>query len=82
MSREDRYRYGLNNGVKITELKNGPFKALGLSEGTIIVKINNMVIYDKEDLVRALKMAENEGVLLTTISPKGRVEYFALSPQD
>ena len=82
LSREDRYRYGINKGVKITELKNGPFKALGLSEGTIIVKINNMVIYDKEDLVRALKMAENEGVLLTTISPKGRVEYFALSPQD
>lgn len=82
LSREDRYRYGINKGVKITELKNGPFKALGLSEGTIIVKINNMVIYDKEDLVRALKMAENEGVLLTTISPKGKVEYFALSPQD
>lgn len=82
LSREDRYRYGINKGVKITELKNGPFKALGLSEGTIIVKINDVVIYDKEDLVRALRMAENEGVLLTTVSPRGRVEYFALSPQE
>ena len=82
ISREDRYRYGINKGVKITELKNGPFKALGLLKGTIIVKVNNVYIYDKEDLVKALKIAENEGVLLTTISPRGRVEYFALSPQN
>ena len=82
LSREDRYRYGINKGVKITQLKNGPLKNIGLTQGTIIVKINDILIYDKEDLVRALKIAENEGVLLTTISPRGRVEYFALSPQD
>ena len=39
-------------------------------------------IYDKDDLVRALKAAENEGVLVTTISPRGRVEYYALSLQN
>jgi len=82
LSREDRYRYRLNGGVKIIDIKNGPFKAIGLDEGYIIVKINNTVIYDKDDLVRALKAAENEGVLVTTISPRGRVEYYALSLQN
>ena len=57
LSREDRYRYRLNGGVKIIDIKNGPFKAIGLDEGYIIVKINNTVIYDKDDLVRALKAA-------------------------
>ena len=82
LSREDRYRYRLNGGVKIVDIKNGPFKAIGLGEGYIIVKINNTVIYDKDDLVRALKAAENEGVLVTTVSPRGRVEYYALSLQN
>ena len=68
--------------MKIIDIKNGPFKAIGLDEGYIIVKFNNTVIYDKDDLVRALKAAENEGVLVTTISPRGRVEYYALSLQN
>ena len=82
LSRETRYRYGLNGGVQITDIKNGPFKAIGLDKGYIILKINNTVIYDKDDLVRALKTAENEGVLVTTVSPRGRIEYYALPPQD
>lgn len=57
LSRDDRYRYRLNGGVKITDIKNGPFKAIGLDKGYIILKINNTVIYDKDDLVRALKTA-------------------------
>lgn len=82
LSKEERYRYGINKGVKITELKNGHFKGIGLQKGYIIVKINNHWIYDKDDLVKALKIAENEGVLITAISPRGRIEYFALSLQD
>jgi len=82
LSREERYRYRLNGGVKIKNLKNGPFKSAGLEKGYIIVKINSSIIYDKDDLVKALKMAENEGVLITAISPRGRVAYFALSLQN
>lgn len=82
LSKEDRYRYRLNKGVKIQELKNGKFKSAGLAEGYIIVKINNAVIYDSEDLERALKAVENEGVFVTAVSPRGRVEYFAFSLLD
>ena len=53
-----------------------------MTEGYIIVKINDMVIYDSEDLERALKAAGDEGVFVTAVSPRGRVEYFAFSLRD
>ncbi len=79
LTKEEQYRYRLSKGVKIVTLKNGKFKEVGLSEGYIIVKINNTVIYSPEDLERAVKSAVDEGVFVTAVSPKGRVEYFAFS---
>lgn len=79
LTEQEQYRLGLNKGVKIQELQKGKFKSAGLAEGYIIVKINNTVIYDNEDLERAIKAAGNEGVFVTAINPRGRVEYFAFS---
>lgn len=79
LSKEDRYRYRLNKGVKITDLKNGKFKAAGLEKGYIIVKINDSVIYDAEELARTLQSVHDGGVFVTAVSPRGRVEYFAFS---
>lgn len=82
LSREDRSRYRLNRGVKIKALKNGKFKSAGLTEGYIILKINDTVIYNGEDLERAIKAVGDEGIFVTAVSPRGRVEYFAFSLQD
>lgn len=82
LSREDRSRYRLNRGVKIKELKNGKFKSAGLTEGYIILKINDTMIYNGEDLERAIKAVGDEGIFVTAVSPRGRVEYFAFSLQD
>lgn len=79
LTKSEQFRYRLNKGVKIETLKNGKFKAAGLSEGYIIVKVNDTVIYDAEDLERVIKSVGDEGVFVTAISPKGRVEYFAFS---
>lgn len=79
LTKEEQYRYRLNKGVKIVGLKNGKFKSAGLSEGYIIVKINDTVIYNNEDLERAIKSTGDEGVFVTAVSPRGRVEYFAFS---
>ncbi len=79
LTKEDQYRYRLNKGVKIQELKNGKFKSAGLSEGYIIVKVNNQVISGVDDLERAIKAAGDDGVFITAVSPRGRVEYFAFS---
>ena len=79
LTEEDRYRYRVDKGVKIQELKNGKLKSAGLSAGYVIVKINNTVIYNREDLERAVKSAGSDGVFVTAVSPRGRVEYFAFS---
>lgn len=82
LSKNDRYRYRLNKGVKIKEIKNGKFKAAGLSEGYIIVKINDRIVYDENDMIKALKDTKSEGVFVTAVSPQGHVEYFAFSLSD
>lgn len=79
LTKDEQYRYRLTKGVKIVMLKNGKFKEAGLTEGYIIVKINNTVVYNAEDLERAIKSAGDEGVFVTAVSPRGRVEYFAFS---
>lgn len=79
LTQSDRYRYRLNKGVKITDIRNGKFKAAGLEKGYIIVKINDNAIYDAEDLARAIHAAGDEGIFVTAVSPRGRVEYFAFS---
>lgn len=79
LTKEDRYRYRLNKGAKITEIRNGKFKSAGLEKGYIIVKINDNVIYDQEDLNRAIHSVGADGVFVTAVSPRGRVEYFAFS---
>lgn len=82
LSKEDRYRYRLDKGVKIKKIENGKFKSAGLSEGYIIVKINHRLISNEEDLRRTLNTVGNEGVFVTAVSPRGRVEYFAFSLTD
>lgn len=79
LSKEDRYRYRLNKGAKVTEIKDGKFKSAGLGKGYIIVKINDQVIYDGEDLSKAINSVSDGGVFVTALSPQGRVEYFAFS---
>lgn len=82
LSKDDRYRYRLNKGVKIKEIKNGKFKSAGLGEGFIIVQINDQVIYDQNDLSRAIDSVNDGGVFVTAVSPKGKIEYFAFSLLD
>ena len=79
LTKAERYNYRLNKGVKIKEIKNGKFKSAGLEKGYIIVQINDHVIYDGEDLVKAIDAVTNGGVFVTAVSPRGRVEYFAFS---
>ncbi len=79
LTQEEQYRYRLDKGVKIQELRSGKLKSAGLSAGYIIVKVNNTIIYNSEDLERAIKSAGSDGVFVTAVSPRGRVEYFAFS---
>lgn len=79
LNKQDRMRFRLKKGAKIAEIKNGKFKAAGLEKGYIIIKINDMDIYDQDDLSRAINSITDGGVFVTALSPRGRVEYFAFS---
>jgi Do/DeqQ family serine protease len=77
-----RKQFQINAGVRITEIEDGALREIGLRQGHVIVKVNDTLIRDREGLAKAMKMAENDGVLITAISPRGRLEYFALSLQN
>ena len=82
LTQQERYRYRLSKGVKIKELRDGKFKSAGLTEGYIILKINDTVVHHPEDLERAIKAVGDGGIFVTAVNPRGRVEYFAFSLQD
>ena len=74
LSNKEKKELNIDNGVKITALNAGKLKALGLSEGYIISKVNNTVITSVEQLT-ALLNKQNGGVLLEVISPSGVKDY-------
>ncbi len=75
VSPEVKRKLGVRQGVQITNLKDGAFKAAGVKEGFIITSVNRMPVSSKEELVSALQDWEN-GALLQGVYPDGnRVLY-------
>jgi S1-C subfamily serine protease len=73
----ERKRYGIPNGVKIKELKGGLFYRLGLKEGTIIVRINNIEIEKPEEVEKVIERIAG-GIIMDIITPEGvpyRVQF-------
>lgn len=81
LTQAERSRLRLNAGVRIENIGRGPLAQTGLREGYIIVKMNNRLIRDLDDFQAGLAEAEDDGVLITAVSPRGKVEYFAFSLQ-
>jgi len=82
LSKQERYRYRIDRGIKIVDITDGRLKAVGVSKGFIILKINDIIIYDKNDIEKALKQSSDGGVFITGISPQGRLKYYAFSMHD
>ncbi|NIK73746.1 Do/DeqQ family serine protease [Thermonema lapsum] len=73
----ERKRYGIPNGVKIKELQGGLFYHLGLKEGTIIVRINNIEIEKPEEVEKVIERVAG-GIVMDIITPEGvpyRVQF-------
>jgi serine protease Do len=64
----------IDSGVKIEQLEAGKLKALGLTEGMIITRINNEKIYTINDVKEKINK-KNEGILLEIVTQSGRKEY-------
>ena len=78
LSQEDRGRYGLRSGVKITDVGNGKLKEAGVPNGFILIKLNNSPVSSQDDVRKILgQLNPGDGVLLQGYRPDGRPDYFA-----
>jgi Do/DeqQ family serine protease len=77
ISEEDKESLEIENGVKITKLGNGKFKAAGIKEGFIITSIDKMEIKDVDDLTQVLR-GKRGGILIAGVYPDGEEAYYGL----
>lgn len=82
LSKEDMYKYRIDKGLKVVDIIDGKLKEHGVPKGFIVLKVNNIIIYDKEDLNKAIKYSSDGAVFITGISPQGRLKYYAFSMYD
>lgn len=76
---------GISNGVKVTGLRNGPFKSAGVRDGFIIVEINERPVKSSEDVEdiynRIMKddSSEDKVMILKGLYPNGKKGYYAVN---
>lgn len=75
LSREDKKSLDIDHGVRIKSISTGKLKALGLTEGMIVTKINNDKVKSVEQLTSFLKNNKNKGVLLEIMTESGKKDY-------
>jgi Do/DeqQ family serine protease len=74
---KEKKELNISFGVKIKTISTGKLKAIGLSEGIIITKINNEPIETVEELTEKLS-GVNRGVLLEIMDETGKKDYRGL----
>ena len=70
-------RLGISGGVKVTEVRAGKFRSVGIREDFIITQINNRKINNMDDLRIIIENSEG-GVYIEGIYPDGLIAYYAL----
>lgn len=73
-SPEELKKLRLNHGIKITKLKDGTLKRIGIKEGFIITRINQKDILSLEDLEQAL--SRSGGIFIEGVYPNGMRAYY------
>ncbi|OFX21419.1 MAG: hypothetical protein A2041_07635 [Bacteroidetes bacterium GWA2_31_9b] len=73
---KDKKRFGIENGIKIAELKEGVFKKSGIKENFIITQVQGQKIYSIDDFKNALKnQNSNNEVEIEGTYPGSRYYY-------
>lgn len=68
-------RFGLKNGVEITEIGPGKLMEAGATEGFIILYVNDHPVKTPQDVIDAVKKAKRT-VFVEGVTPSGRTGYF------
>lgn len=78
ITKEERQKFGLRAGVKVTDPGKGNLAKAGVPKGFIIVKVNNVFISSKDELKDVLgNLNPGDGVLIHGVHPNGKPDYFA-----
>ncbi len=68
---------GIDGGIEITSLRDGPLQSAGLETGYIITRIDKKPVRDPASL-RAYFLNVKGGILVEALNPLGQKEYFAV----
>jgi len=74
LTAKERKDLNLSYGVKVKTIAAGKLKTLGITEGTVITKVNNDPIESVEELTEKLN-GVNRGILLEIVSSNGARDY-------
>ncbi len=77
LSRDEKLRLNIRNGVVLKKLGKGAFKDEGLEEGFVITSIDKSPVYTTKDIQTMLKDKEG-AVLIEGVMPDGKKEAYAL----
>lgn len=76
VSKVEKDLLGIESGVKVVDYKkNGFFAKLGIPEGFIITKINNVIINDPDELAEILEKISGR-VVISGVDRRGRKVYY------
>jgi hypothetical protein len=78
ISRVEKDKLGITNGIRILNIKNGLIRRLGINEGFIVTGINNTSISSPAELVEILEKVRGRVVIegITSNGMKGYYSYY------
>ncbi|MFN3403681.1 MAG: trypsin-like peptidase domain-containing protein [Cytophagaceae bacterium] len=75
VSKVERDKLGINGGVRISSIKNGLVRRMGLPEGFIITSINKVTVSSPEELIDILEKIRGR-VLIEGVNSNGSRAYY------
>lgn len=78
LSAQEKRSFGLQYGLKVTDVGSGKLKQAGVPNGFIIVKVNNQFIDSTESLGGIISnLGKGDGLLIQGYHANGKADYFA-----
>lgn len=77
VNEETKKELRIQNGVEVTDLKNGALASIGIKKGFIITRIDRVRVSNANDIEQALK-GKRGGILIEGIYPSGIRAYYGL----
>lgn len=76
LTKQEKTKLGISNGIKVAELSAGKLRAEGVKEGFIITQVNSQPVNTVDDIQRVIKSVKG-GIYLEGIYPNGVIAYYA-----